>query len=85
MDALTRPSKVGHWSEPALRVLRERYLIRRDGEVTETPDEMCWRVALAIARAEPDRVRVIDATRPLEVVQQDILDAVATVLKGRCL
>src|SRR5499425_2564914 len=52
MDALTRPSKVGRWSEPGLRVLRERYLIRRDGEVTETPEEMCWRVALAIARAE---------------------------------
>jgi ribonucleoside-diphosphate reductase alpha chain len=52
MDALTRPSKVGRWSEPALRVLRERYLIRFDGEVAETPEEMCWRVALAIARAE---------------------------------
>jgi len=52
MDALTRPSKVGRWSEPALRVLRERYLIRGDGEVAETPEEMCWRVALAIARAE---------------------------------
>ena len=48
----TRPSKVGRWSEPALRVLRERYLIRRDGEVAETPEEMCWRVAVAIARAE---------------------------------
>jgi ribonucleoside-diphosphate reductase alpha chain len=52
MEAVTRPSKVGRWSEPALRVLRERYLIRRDGEVAETPEEMCWRVALAIARAE---------------------------------
>jgi ribonucleoside-diphosphate reductase alpha chain len=52
MDALTRPSKVGRWSEPALRVLRERYLIRRDDEVAETPEEMCWRVAVSIARAE---------------------------------
>ena len=52
MAAETRPSKVGRWSEPALRVLRERYLIRRDGELAETPEEMCWRVALAIARAE---------------------------------
>jgi ribonucleoside-diphosphate reductase alpha chain len=52
MEAVTRPSKVGRWSEPALRVLRERYLIRHDGEVAETPEEMCWRVALAIARAE---------------------------------
>ncbi|MGQ9584022.1 MAG: vitamin B12-dependent ribonucleotide reductase [Anaerolineae bacterium] len=40
-------NKVGQWSEPALRVLRERYL--RDGE---TPEEMCWRVARAIAAAE---------------------------------
>ena len=48
----TRPSKVGRWSEPALRVLRERYLIRHEGEVAETPEEMCWRVAVAIARAE---------------------------------
>jgi ribonucleoside-diphosphate reductase alpha chain len=52
MAAETRPSKVGRWSDPALRVLRERYLIRRDGEVTETPEEMCWRVAVAIASAE---------------------------------
>jgi len=40
---------------------------------------------LAIARAEPDRVLVIDATRPLEVVHQDILNAVTRLLKGRCL
>ncbi len=35
-----------------MRVLRERYLARRNGEVTETPEEMCWRVALTVARAE---------------------------------
>ncbi len=52
MIAETRPAKVGHWSEPALRVLRERYLSREGGEVTETPEEMCWRVARAIAAAE---------------------------------
>ena len=40
---------------------------------------------LAVARAEPDRVLVIDATRPLEVVHQDILNAVTTALKRRCL
>ncbi len=48
----TRPSKVGQWTEPALRVLRERYLTRKDGEVVETPEEMCWRVALSIAAGE---------------------------------
>ena len=48
----THPPKVGHWSEPALRVLRERYLAREGDEVCETPEEMCWRVARAIAAAE---------------------------------
>ena len=47
----TRPSKVGNWTEPALRVLRERYLTRKSDEVVETPEEMCWRVALSIAQA----------------------------------
>jgi ribonucleoside-diphosphate reductase alpha chain len=48
----TRPAKVGAWTEPALRVLRERYLMREGGEVVETPEEMCWRVALSIAAGE---------------------------------
>jgi ribonucleoside-diphosphate reductase alpha chain len=48
----TRPSKTGHWSEAALRVLHERYLSREGGVVNETPEEMCWRVARAIAGAE---------------------------------
>ena len=48
----TRPTKVGKWSEAALRVLRERYLTRKGGEVTETPEEMCWRVAISIAEGE---------------------------------
>ena len=48
----TRPATAGKWTEPALRVLRERYLNRRGDEVLETPEEMCWRVAQAIARAE---------------------------------
>src|SRR6266481_2185697 len=52
MAVTARPSKSGKWSAPALRVLRERYLARRNGEVTETPEEMGWRVALTVARAE---------------------------------
>src|SRR5262249_30793589 len=52
MEAQTRPPKTGRWSEPALRVLTERYLSRREGKVIETPEEMCWRVARAIADAE---------------------------------
>src|SRR2546427_8325383 len=47
-----RPAKVGKWTEPALRVLRERYLLRREGKVIETPEEMCWRVAVSIAAGE---------------------------------
>jgi ribonucleoside-diphosphate reductase alpha chain len=52
MAVVARPSKSGSWTEPALRVLRERYLARRNGEVEETPEEMCWRVALTVAEAE---------------------------------
>src|SRR5262245_49737101 len=52
MPSQIRPPKVGRWSEPALRVLRERYLAREGDEVSETPEEMCWRVACAIAAAE---------------------------------
>lgn len=48
----SRPAKVGQWTEPALRVLRERYLTRKDGHVTETPEEMCWRVAQSMAAGE---------------------------------
>lgn len=43
----------GEWSEQAVRVLEERYLLKdEDGKVIETPDEMVWRVAFAIASAE---------------------------------
>src|SRR2546428_3920241 len=52
MLAETRPAKVGKWTEPALRVLRERYLAREGGEVAETPEEMCWRVSLSLAAGE---------------------------------
>ncbi len=48
----TRPARVGKWTEQALRVLRERYLTREGDTIKETPEEMCWRVATAIARAE---------------------------------
>jgi ribonucleoside-diphosphate reductase alpha chain len=52
MTTAARPVKVGQWTEQALRVLRERYLHREGDDVRETPEEMCWRVATAIARAE---------------------------------
>ena len=47
MPSIARPSKMGRWSEPALRVLGERYLAHEQGQVRETPEEMCWRVAVA--------------------------------------
>jgi ribonucleoside-diphosphate reductase alpha chain len=56
MKSLVRPAKQGQWSESALRVLRERYLDRMDparpGRTAQTPEDMCWRVAGAIAAAE---------------------------------
>ena len=44
--------KVGQWTESALKVMNERYLARNSRGVQETPEEMCWRVASAIAAAE---------------------------------
>jgi dTMP kinase len=40
---------------------------------------------LAIARAERDRVKIIDTTRPLEAVSAEILTAVTALIKRRCL
>ncbi|MBU1200857.1 vitamin B12-dependent ribonucleotide reductase, partial [Patescibacteria group bacterium] len=43
----------GSWSKQAIRILQERYLDKDDsGKVIETPDEMAWRVAVAVAKAE---------------------------------
>lgn len=40
---------------------------------------------LAIAKAEPDRVRVIDSEHPLAVVSGEILTAVRELIRARCL
>src|SRR5712671_1147906 len=69
----TRPAKVGKWTEPALRVLRERYLTRQGGEVVETPEEMCWRVALTIARGEARYGRSEAAVREIAAAFYDIM------------
>ncbi|MBI2405487.1 vitamin B12-dependent ribonucleotide reductase [Candidatus Microgenomates bacterium] len=43
----------GEWTEQALRVLGERYLLKDEkGQVIETPEEMCWRVAWEMASSE---------------------------------
>ncbi len=49
---MERPALKGNWSEPAIRVLRERYLWKRDGQFLEDEDGLCWRVATAVAQAE---------------------------------
>src|SRR5882724_4476000 len=69
----TRPAKVGKWNEPALRALRERYLMRQGGEVVETPEEMCWRVALTIARGEARYGRSEAAVREVAAAFYDIM------------
>src|SRR5438876_4706167 len=69
----TRPSKVGKWTEPARRVPRERYLSRKDGEVTETPEEMCWRVATSIAAGEARYGRTPAAVREIAEAFYDMM------------
>ncbi|HEV8639995.1 MAG TPA: ribonucleotide reductase N-terminal alpha domain-containing protein [Methylomirabilota bacterium] len=69
----SRPAKVGKWTEPALRVLRERYLTRRDGEVVETPEEMCWRVAQSIAAGEARYGRSPAAVREIAEAFYDMM------------
>jgi ribonucleoside-diphosphate reductase alpha chain len=69
-----RPPKVGTWTEPALRVLRERYLLRDDrGEVAETPEEMCWRVAQSIAAGEARYGRSPAAVREVAAAFYDTM------------
>jgi ribonucleoside-diphosphate reductase alpha chain len=69
----TRPAKAGQWTEAALRVLRERYLTRKGGEVTETPEEMCWRVAQSIAVGEARYGRSPAAVREIAHAFYDMM------------
>src|SRR6058998_3406554 len=73
MLAETRPAKVCKWTEPALRVLRERYLARDGGEVVETPEEMCWRVALSIAAGEARYGRSQAAVREIATAFYEVM------------
>ncbi len=51
--ALVQSLPKGDWTEQALKVLAERYLVKdAKGEIIETPAQMCWRVAWEIASAE---------------------------------
>ena len=50
----TTTVKKGAWTDASLKVLQERYLHRHGDGTYETPEEMVWRVASAIAEAERD-------------------------------
>ncbi len=65
-----RPSDLpkGNWTEQALKVLSERYLVKNDKlEPIETPEDMVWRVSWEIASAEArwgkNRKQVLDRAR----------------------
>lgn len=43
----------GSWTEQALRVMEERYLVKDDsGKAVENPEDMAWRVSWEVASAE---------------------------------
>jgi ribonucleoside-diphosphate reductase alpha chain len=69
-----RPLRPGGWSESALRVLRERYLAREGKTLLETPEEMCWRVAACIARAE---AKYGKTPEQVEAIAQEFYDLMA--------
>jgi len=50
--AVSSSVKAGVWSEPARKVLAERYLWKKDGRLVEDEDGMCRRVARAVVEAE---------------------------------
>jgi ribonucleoside-diphosphate reductase alpha chain len=53
MPKLPKDLNKGIWTEQAIKVLNERYLMKDDkGKVIETPEDMCWRVSWEIASAE---------------------------------
>ena len=52
MIKTSRPMQVGQWTESAMKVMKERYLARDAQGQQETPEDMCWRVATAVAGAE---------------------------------
>ena len=69
-----------------LETSEKRRAKRRGSDRFESADrEFFMRIEAgyaALAEAEPDRIQVIDANRPLENVQADIMAAVSTALKN---
>jgi ribonucleoside-diphosphate reductase alpha chain len=68
MNRTARPMKAGQWTESAMKVMKERYLVRDGQGRQETPEEMCWRVATAIAAAEERWGR---GTEAIEAIAED--------------
>src|SRR5689334_23014736 len=69
-NAASSQRKAGEWSEAAVRVFRERYLLKdATGVVAETPDDLAWRVAHAVASAEAQWANTGGAS-PDEVAEQ---------------
>jgi ribonucleoside-diphosphate reductase alpha chain len=84
---ISRPPRDGHWSESAQRVLQERYLVKVGGEVVETPEEMCWRVARAVAAPEgkwaaPDVVREYEQTFYDILVEREFMPNSPTLMNA---
>jgi len=52
VEGETVRQKTWEGSEAARRVLAERYLLKKDGRIVETPEQMFMRVAKAIAKVE---------------------------------
>jgi ribonucleoside-diphosphate reductase alpha chain len=53
MPKLPKGLPKGNWTEQAIKVLKERYLLKDANErIIETPEEMVWRVSWEIASAE---------------------------------
>ena len=81
----TRPSLTLLLQIP-LETSEKRRAKRRGSDRFESADrEFFKRIEAgytALAEAEPDRIQVIDANRPLENVQADIMAAVSTALKN---
>jgi ribonucleoside-diphosphate reductase alpha chain len=73
MTEVAAAGEVGRWTESALRVLRERYLAKEGDQVTETPEEMCWRVAMAIAKAERNWGRSEEEIRAIAAEFRDLM------------
>ena len=65
MNRTARPIKLGQWTESAAKVTKERYLARDGQGRQETPEDMCWRVATAIAAAEEQWGRSTEETEAI--------------------